>query len=159
MFMSRNHQYNFLLSLRCAAWNLGVFCIGMFLLFLFSLALDLLYVADENPAVMLILLLGFLSGLVLAWLDEPKGGGALAILSLAAFYFAYRPALGGSFKQLVWICIFASPALLFLLYGAISSLKKRKTASIKGQQRAPSRFSYRAGWRKRPDAEPNGLWR
>ena len=137
MFTPRNYEYNFICSLRWVARSLTVFCIGTLILFLFSLGLDLLLVAWEDMVVMLIFLLGFFSGSILAWLDEAKGGGALALLSVAAFYLVYGSALERSISQLIWICIFASPGLLFLLYGEVSSRNESRTpVRVEGQQRA-----------------------
>ena len=122
MSTRRNQLYNFMSSLRWIARSLVIFCIGILILFLFSLGLDILYVAEKDMAVLLLLVLGFISGLVLALLDEAKRGGALAVFSMAAFCLVYGSTLEGSISQLVWICIFATPGLLFLLYGAVSSL-------------------------------------
>ena len=129
MFIPKNHESNFTSYLYWAARSLVVFCIGILILFVSSLGLDLLYVADSDVALMLLFLFGFLAGAMLAWMDEPKRGGALAILSVAGFYLTYLSAIGGSIRQLIWIFIFALPGLLFLLYGLISGRNRRRGES------------------------------
>lgn len=115
------NEDNLMFILLWVARCLAVFCTVTLLHFIFSLRLDLLYIPWEAMAVILLFLLGFLSGLILAWHDEAIGG-ALAVLSVAAFCLVYGHALEGSIRQVAWIRIFAAPGLLFLLHSAAYSL-------------------------------------
>ena len=126
---ARNHLSNIMVALRWAARSLVIFCLGILLFFLLGLGLDLLYVAGEDIVIILFLLFIFLGGLVLAWLDEVKEGCALALLSVAIFYLSYGSTPGSSTSQLLWALIFTSRALLFLLYGAVSSLAERRATA------------------------------
>lgn len=131
MFTPRHYENNFLFALRWMARILSMFCIGVLLLFIFGGGLDLSNVTWEELGVSLLVPLGLLSGLVLAWQEEIKGG-ALAVASVAAFYLIYDLALGGSMRQGSWILLFGIPGLLFLIHGiAASWITKEKVGVMK----------------------------
>jgi hypothetical protein len=120
MFTTRSGEDNFIIIIRWAARTLGALCIGAMLLFIFSVGPNLMYVGWEDLGVILLFPLGFLTGLILAWQEEIKGG-VLAIASVIAFYLLYDLAFGGSMRQGAWILFFAVPGLLFLMHGLLSS--------------------------------------
>ena len=75
--------------------------------------------------VLMLFPLGFLIGLMHGWQEELKGG-ALAVGSIAAFYFVYRLILNGSTLQGWWFAIVAFPGFLFLLYGILLPASRGK---------------------------------
>ena len=123
MFTPRHYENNFLFALRWTARILSMFCIGALLLFIFGEALDLSNITWAELGVIL-LPLGLLSGLILGWEEEVKGG-ALAVANVVAFYLVYDLALGGTMRQGAWILLFGIPGLLFLIHGFVSSRVSR----------------------------------
>jgi ABC-type multidrug transport system permease subunit len=133
MFTRRDYENTFLFALRWIARALGVLCIVALLLFISGGVLDLSDVSWEELGVVLIFPLGLLSGLILAWEEEVKGG-VLVIVSVVAFYLIYDLALGGSLRQGAWILMFGVPGILFLIHGAASSfMRKPSFAEVQRQ--------------------------
>ena len=87
--------------------------------------MDVSIIAWEEMGVLMLFPLGFLIGLILGWQEELKGG-ALAVGSIAAFYFVYGLILNGSILQGGWFAIVALPGFLFLLYGIFLSASRGK---------------------------------
>ena len=125
MFPPRQNESNFLFGLRWSARLLSAVSIGLILLFIFGEGLDVSIIAWEEMGVLMLFPLGFLIGLLLGWQEELKGG-ALAVGSIAAFYFVYRLILNGSILQGWWFAIVALPGFLFLLYGIFLSASRGK---------------------------------
>jgi hypothetical protein len=109
-----------------------MFCIGILLLFIFSEVLDLSGITWEELGVILLFPLGLLSGLILGWEEEVKGG-VLAVASVVAFYLIYDLALGGSMRQGAWILLFGIPGLLFLIHGLLAARVAK--ADVPGAER------------------------
>ena len=85
MFISIQYENNFLFILRWTARILGAISIAVLLLFIFGKGLSLSKVTWEEMGTILLFPLGLITGLILAWQEEIKGG-ALAVFSVAAFY-------------------------------------------------------------------------
>lgn len=133
MFTPRHYENNFLFALRWIARILSMFCIAALLLLIFGEVLDLSNVAWEELGVILLFPLGLLSGLILGWEEEVKGG-VLAIASVVAFYLVYDLALGGSMRQGAWILLLGIPGFLFLVHGFVSSrVTKGELPGAEGQ--------------------------
>ena len=128
MFTPRQHENNLLFILRWTARILSAVSIAMLLLFMFGEGLDLSNVTWEEMGAILLFPLGLIAGLIMGWQEETKGG-ALAVCSVAAFYFVYGLVLNGSLRQGWWIMIFAIPGFLYLFYGALSSVSRTKAAT------------------------------
>lgn len=137
MFTPRHYENNFLFALRWIARILSMFSIGALLLLIFGEVLDPSNLKWEDLGVILLFPLGLLSGLILGWEEEVKGG-ALAVASVAAFYLVYDLALGGSMRQGAWILLFGIPGLLFLMHGALTS-RVRKGESQTAEKKPPAR--------------------
>lgn len=125
MLTSRENESNFLFGLRWSARVLSAVSIGLILMFIFGEGMDVSIIAWEEMGVLMLFPLGFLIGLILGWQEELKGG-ALAVGSIAAFYFVYGLILNGSILQGGWFAIVALPGFLFLLYGIFLSASRVK---------------------------------
>ena len=124
MFTPRQNESTFLFGLRWSARLLSAVSIVLILLFIIGEGLDVSIIAWEEMGVLMLFPLGFLIGLLLGWQEELKGG-ALAVGSIAAFYFVYGLILNGSILQ-GWVAIVALPGFLFLLYGILLSASRGK---------------------------------
>ena len=145
MFTPTQLEGRFLFVLRWSARILGSFCIGVLLFFIFSAGPNLLYFGWEDLGIILLLVLGFLSGLILAWSDEAKGG-ALAASSVVIFYFVLGFPLERSFRLAAWTLLFSLPGFLFLLYGAASSLSRKKASKeVEGHEPATNIHANNSG--------------
>ena len=102
--------------------------VAILFLFLFANGLDLAEFSWEQSGVILILPLGFMTGLILGWKQEAKGG-ALAILNVAVFYLAYGILLKGDFSEGLWILFFLIPGSLLILYSALLSWRVSRIIS------------------------------
>ena len=125
MFAPRHYENNFLFALRWTARILSVFGIGILLLFIFGEVLDVSKATWKELAIILLFPLGLLSGLILGWEEEVKGG-ALAVVSVVLFYLVYDVAIGGSMRG-AWVLLFGIPGLLFLIHGLVTSRGRKES--------------------------------
>ena len=102
--------------------------IAILLLFMFGSDVYPSRFTWEEIGVILLMPLGLITGLILGWQEEAKGG-ALAVFSVAAFYLAYGLALKGSFIEGWWILFFLLPGSLLLLYAALLSSSRSRMAA------------------------------
>lgn len=116
MFALRSGETRGLYILRWLARALSVCSIAFILLFVFGENWDVSAVTWEDAGLLLLFPLGFLSGLILGWQEELKGG-ALAVGSIAALYLVF--ALRSSLPHGWWFLILTVPGVLFLLYGLL----------------------------------------
>jgi hypothetical protein len=102
-----------------------------------SIGLLILFLKDFNPAVvrprewigLAFFPVGVILGLGIAWWKEALGG-AIALLSVAAFYLIYGWLLRGNVGTVAFL-VFASPAFLFLIAWLLSRTRgaERKEAT------------------------------
>lgn len=123
MFAQRPHETTLLFLLRWMTRISGAVSIGLILLFVFGENWQFSQLRWEELGTILFPL-GLVSGLILGWLEEIRGG-ALAIGSVAAFYVVYGLAFSGSIRQGWGFALFAIPGVLFLIHGLLS---RRATA-------------------------------
>lgn len=116
MFEQRQHENTFLFILRWTARLASVVCLAIIFLFFVGEGFDYRAVAFKEWIGLLFFPLGVLVGLVFAWREE-SAGGAIAVLSVAAFYLVYGWLLSGQLWQGWAFLPFLVPAALFLLYG------------------------------------------
>ena len=101
------------LVVRWTARLLSLLSIGVLLLFMIGEGFNPLHLAPREFLLCVFFPIGVLLGMGLAWRWEALGG-ALTILSVAAFYGIHW--LGsGRFPSGVFFALFASPGLFFLL--------------------------------------------
>ena len=127
MFAPRQYENGLLFAVRWAARILSVVCIGALLLIVFSRGFNLSGLSWEEMGVVLLFPLGLITGLILGWQEEAKGG-ALAVFSVAIFFFAYGFVLKESFISGLWVLFFLIPGLALLLYSALLSISMKKPA-------------------------------
>ncbi len=116
MFKHREHENAFLFSLRWAARLASVVCLAIIFFFFVGEGIDFSAVRPVEYIGLVFFPLGVLIGLVLAWREE-LAGGAVACLSIAAFYIIYGALLSGRFWQGWAFLPFLIPGVLFLFYG------------------------------------------
>lgn len=125
MFTPRQDETRGLYLLRWAARILSVVSIGAILLFIFSVGIDIAKLTWGEVGVLVLFPLAFLSGLILGWEEELKGG-ALTMASLGLLLLV----LGGPVAA-IWFPILAIPGLLYLTYGL---LWRRKATAVTGSR-------------------------
>jgi hypothetical protein len=109
---------------RWTARLLSLLSIGVLLLFFIGEGFNPLHLAPRELLLSVFFPIGVLLGMGLAWRWEALGG-ALTLFSFAAFYGVHW--LGsGHVPRGVFLALFASPGLLFLL------------AALAGRRKAPS---------------------
>jgi hypothetical protein len=119
MFAQRPHETPFLFLLRWAARITSAVSIALILLFAFGENWQFSDVRWEEWGVVLLFPLGLVSGLILGWQEEIKGG-ILAVGSVVLFYLVYGLALTGSIGKNWWFALFALPGILYLVHGMLS---------------------------------------
>ena len=116
MFAQREHENAWLFLLRWAARIASVVCIAIIFLFFVGEGIDFSNVAAAEYVGLLFFPLGVMIGLVLAWREE-FAGGAVTVISIAAFYIIYGAILSGKLWQGWAFLPFLIPGFLFMLYG------------------------------------------
>jgi hypothetical protein len=99
--------------LRWSARVLSIFAVGAVLLFAFGEGLNLSHFTPRELVLFLFFPLGVCLGMILAWRWEGLGG-AITVVSLAAFYLADR-LMSSSFPRGIALAVLASPGFLFVL--------------------------------------------
>jgi hypothetical protein len=118
MFQPRSNETTLLFIIRWAARLASVFSIGFILLFFFSAGPAFSEITWEEAGILLLFPIGLLSGLILSWEEELKGG-VLAVASVAVLWLisVVNGTVSGSWSFLA----LGAPGVLFIIYSALSA--------------------------------------
>ena len=116
MFEHREHENALLFSLRWTARLASAVCLAIIFLFFAGEGIDFSAVRPVEYVGLFFFPLGVMIGLVLAWREE-LAGGAVTVISVAAFYLVYGALLSGRLWQGWGFLPFLIPGVLFLIYG------------------------------------------
>ena len=127
MLAAKAHEDNFLYALRWTARVLGLTSVAILMLFLLGEG-SLTRISPKEGIGLLFFPFGLIIGLILGWWKELIGG-AIAVGSVAGFYLIYELLMNGSWPKGPWFAVFATPGVLFLLYGILAVVRNSRYAS------------------------------
>lgn len=127
MFAQRVDETTLQHVLRLFARTAGLVGLAIILLFFLSGDIEFRTLSATDWIGFAFFPVGTLIGLVLAW-NEEFIGGAVTLVSVAGFYLLYGWLLNSSVWQGWVILPFLIPAVLFLIYGFVSTSSERQSA-------------------------------
>jgi hypothetical protein len=116
MLEPRKYEDDNLFMLRWTARIFAIACLAILFLFIFGESSDWSKISSDEIIGLFFFPVGLIVGLIIGWWKE-FWGGAIAVGSVAAFYFVYGLLLNGSLEQAWWFIFFTIPGALFLAYG------------------------------------------